>query len=116
MFVLDIVWIRESSLTGVPQGYIKRLLDRIKEKNPQREAAFKKAAQEAVMKVLGSFDKWQFFMGVSTDADAMICLMNFREDGLTPFMLFWKDGLIEEKVVSCCLTHVSGWSWILRTY
>ena len=80
------------------KGYIKRLLDRIKENNPQREAAFKKAAQEAVMKILGSFDKWQFFMGTSTDAEAMICLMNFRDDGITPYMLFWKEGLLEEKV------------------
>lgn len=89
-------------ISGLPpfQGYIKRLLDRIKENNPQREAAFKKAAQEAVMKILGSFDKWQFFMGTSTDAEAMICLMNFRDDGITPYMLFWKEGLLEEKVVS----------------
>lgn len=30
----------------------------------------------------------------------MIALMNFREDGITPYMLFFKDGIIEEKVVS----------------
>ena len=98
IILLLIVLLHDAS--AFPQGYIKRLLDRIKENNPQREAAFKKAAQEAVMKVLGSFDKWQFFMGTSTDADAMICLLNFREDGITPYMLFWKDGLVEEKVVS----------------
>ena len=26
--------------------------------------------------------------------------MNFREDGITPYMLFFKDGLVEEKCVS----------------
>lgn len=30
----------------------------------------------------------------------MVVFMNFREDGLTPYMLFFKDGLLEEKVVS----------------
>ena len=30
----------------------------------------------------------------------MVALLNFREDGLTPYMLFFRDGLVEEKVVS----------------
>ena len=30
----------------------------------------------------------------------MVALLNFHEDGLTPYMLFFQDGLIEEKVVS----------------
>ena len=29
----------------------------------------------------------------------MLIFMNFREDGLTPFMRFFKDGVVEEKVV-----------------
>ena len=33
----------------------------------------------------------------------MVALMNFREDGVTPYMLFFKDGLVEEKVVSTCI-------------
>jgi hypothetical protein len=28
----------------------------------------------------------------------MVVLMGFREDGLTPYMLFFKDGLEEEKL------------------
>ena len=32
--------------------------------------------------------------------NGMVVLMDFREDGVTPYMLFWKDGLQEEKVVS----------------
>ena len=30
----------------------------------------------------------------------MIALVNFREDCVTPYMLFFRDGLVEEKVVS----------------
>ena len=33
----------------------------------------------------------------------MVALMNFREDGVTPYMLFFKDGVVEEKVVSACM-------------
>ena len=29
----------------------------------------------------------------------MPIFMNFRADGLTPFMRFFKDGVVEEKVV-----------------
>ncbi len=31
--------------------------------------------------------------------DGMCVLMDFRDDGVTPYMLFFKDGLDEEKVV-----------------
>ena len=31
--------------------------------------------------------------------DGMVILLNYLEDGATPFMLFFKDGLVEEKVV-----------------
>ncbi len=40
------------------------------------------------------------------DPDGMCVLMDFRDDGTTPYMLFFKDGIIEEKVVcalSACL-------------
>jgi hypothetical protein len=29
------------------------------------------------------------------DPDGMVVLMNYREDGITPYMIFWKDGLRE---------------------
>ena len=32
--------------------------------------------------------------------DGMVALLDYREDGITPFMLFFKDGLEIEKFVS----------------
>lgn len=32
--------------------------------------------------------------------DGMVALLDYREDGITPFMLFMKDGLLAEKCVS----------------
>ena len=51
----------------------------------------------AVQKIVDSFDQWQFFLGESQDATAMVVLMDWKDDK-TPYMLFFKDGLIEEKM------------------
>lgn len=42
----------------------------------------------------------QFFTGESMNPDGSIGLLDFREDGVTPYMLFFKDGLEIEKCVS----------------
>ena len=51
--------------------------------------------------LLGSFStgKVLFSSGESQNPEGMCALMDFREDGVTPYMLFFKDGLDEEKVV-----------------
>lgn len=53
----------------------------------------------------------QFFTGESMNPEGSIGLLDFREDGVTPYMLFFKDGLETEKCVSvCCVCakHVTG--------
>lgn len=42
----------------------------------------------------------QFFTGQSMSTEGMVGMLNYREDGLTPYILFFKDGLISEKCVS----------------
>jgi len=64
------------------------------------------------------FPKWEFYIGESMDVDGMyvflplfyyqlltlalpqnrVVLLNYRDDGETPYMVFWKHGLKEEKV------------------
>ena len=78
---------------------MKKIIDDLKESNPERVAEFKDGAQKEVKKILDTFGDWEFFTGESNTEDAMVALMNYREDGITPYMLFWKDGLVEEKVV-----------------
>ncbi|CAH1261876.1 TPT1 [Branchiostoma lanceolatum] len=36
--------------------------------------------------------------GESKNKEGMVALLNYREDGTTPYMLFFKDGLEEEEV------------------
>lgn len=45
-------------------------------------------------------------MGESSNPDGMIVLVKY--DGETPYLYFFKDGLIEEKVVSYPKMHYCG--------
>ncbi|XP_078612385.1 translationally-controlled tumor protein homolog [Branchiostoma floridae x Branchiostoma japonicum] len=79
------------------KAYSKRVLDHLTKNNPERVDAFKAASGPALKKIMGNFKNWQFFTGEKMDEDGMVALMDFREDGVTPYMLFFKDGLLEEK-------------------
>ena len=78
---------------------MKKILKHLEKEKPDRVDAFKKGASDAVKTILASFDDWQFFMGESMNPDGAVALMGFRSDGITPYMLFFRDGLLEEKVV-----------------
>ncbi len=41
---------------------------------------------------------YQFYLGSSQDENAAIMLLNYREDGVTPYITVWKHGLTEMKV------------------
>ncbi|BGP53317.1 hypothetical protein JCM8202v2_000876 [Rhodotorula sphaerocarpa] len=80
------------------KGYMKNIKSKLQESNPDRVPAFEKGAAAFAKKVLGSINDWQFFTGESMDPDGMVVLMNYREDGVTPYMVFWKDGVKEIKL------------------
>ncbi|KAI1335727.1 translationally-controlled tumor protein [Xylariaceae sp. FL0016] len=52
----------------------------------------------ACKEIVKTFKDWEFFTGESMDVDGMIVMMNYREDGVTPYMRFWKHGLESMKV------------------
>ncbi|PAA66860.1 hypothetical protein BOX15_Mlig024683g1 [Macrostomum lignano] len=88
------------------KGYLKRIEKKLEENNPDRVEAFKTGAQKFVKeRVLANFSNWQFFTGEKMDPDAMVVLMDYREDGMTPYFVLFKDGLIEEK---CCSAYSTG--------
>ncbi|KAI8492860.1 tRNA 2'-phosphotransferase [Branchiostoma belcheri] len=63
----------------------------------KRVAAFVASAQLAVKQILLSFAYYQFFRGeTDVDREGMVALLDYREDGVTPYMVFFKDGLKEE--------------------
>lgn len=75
---------------------------------------FEKGAQTYVKKVLGNFKDYEFvsiclstdiilmrylqYTGENMNAAGMVVLLNYREDGITPYLCFWKHGLKEIKL------------------
>ncbi|GAP86450.1 putative translationally-controlled tumor protein [Rosellinia necatrix] len=82
------------------KGYMKKVLAHLKAKGaPESEIdTFKKGAAAFSKKVLGSFKDWEFYTGESMDVDGMVVLLNYRADGITPYVAVWKHGLEQMKV------------------
>jgi hypothetical protein len=64
---------------------------------PERLDAFKKGMSGFAKEILAKFDDWTFYIGEKMDPEGMVVLMNYREDQVTPYFIFFKDGLEEEK-------------------
>ena len=88
---------KKSYLTYL-KGYMKAVKTHLGEKNPERVAIFEKNASAFAKKVVANFKDYEFYTGESMNPDGMIALLNYREDGVTPFFTFWKDGLIQQKL------------------
>jgi len=94
---------KKSYMTYI-KGYMKSVSSHLEKTNPDRVAAFQKAAQPFVKKVLADFNEYQFFTGESMDIDGMIVLCIWRNE--VPVMIYFKDGFEEMKVVS--VSHPSN--------
>jgi hypothetical protein len=75
------------------KGYMKKVKAYLDDKHPDQADAFVSGAQAYVKKLIANFSNYQFFTGESMDPDGMIVLMDYREDGTTPYLIFWKHGL-----------------------
>ncbi|CAI7630979.1 unnamed protein product [Penicillium glandicola] len=64
----------------------------------QVEDEWKAKAAGAMKKILANWDNYDVLMGQSTDGEAMHVLIDFREDGVTPYATVWADGLKAIKV------------------
>jgi len=80
--------------------YMKKVKEALKAKGADDETitTFEKGAQAYAKKIVGGFKDYDFYIGESMDPDGMVILMNYREDGTTPFVTVWKHGLTEMKV------------------
>jgi len=79
--------------------YLKGYMKAVKGKLPEdRVAEFEKEAQVFAKKIVTNFKDYEFFVGESMDPEGMVALLNYREDGVTPYLTFWKDGVKEVKL------------------
>lgn len=82
------------------EKYIKRLYEikgKLEEQRPERVKPFMTGAAEQIKHILANFKNYQFFIGENMNPDGMVALLDYREDGVTPYMIFFKDGLEMEK-------------------
>ncbi|KAE8355964.1 Mss4-like protein [Aspergillus coremiiformis] len=82
------------------KNYMKKVLGKLQETGASEAtiSEFKSGAPAAVKKILGNYDNYDVLMGQSMDGDAMHILIDFRDDGVTPYATLWKHGLEEMKV------------------
>jgi Translationally controlled tumour protein len=59
---------------------------------------FQSGAAAALKKLSANVADYDVYMGESMNNEGMYILVNFREDGVTPFATIWKHGLEEMKV------------------
>ncbi|XP_026233055.1 translationally-controlled tumor protein homolog [Anabas testudineus] len=79
------------------KDYMKAIKAKLEESNPERVDPFTTGVTAVVKKIVANIKNYQFFTGESMNPEGMVGLLDYREDGITPFMLFFKDGLLVEK-------------------
>jgi len=82
------------------KGYMKKVKGLLAEKGASEAEVkdFETKAGAYAKKIIAGFKDYEFLIGESMDPDAMVILLNYREDGVTPFVSVWKHGLTEMKV------------------
>ncbi|KAG0242810.1 hypothetical protein BGW41_003486 [Actinomortierella wolfii] len=81
------------------KGYLKAVKKHLQDTKGEEEAAkFEKEITPVVKNILANFKDYDCYTGESMNVDGMIALLNYREDGVTPFFTFFKAGLKELKV------------------
>ncbi|KAI9673770.1 MAG: hypothetical protein M1829_004007 [Trizodia sp. TS-e1964] len=90
---------KKSYLTYL-KGYMKRIKGKLAEKGSSEEEIkeFETGASNYAKKIVANFKDYEFYIGESMLPDGMVLLLNYREDGVTPFFTIWKHGLIAQKV------------------
>ncbi|XP_045143092.1 translationally-controlled tumor protein-like [Echinops telfairi] len=79
------------------KDYMKSIKGKLEERKPERVQPFMTGAAEQIKHILANFKKYQFFLGENMNPDGMVALLDYREGGGTPYMIFFKDGLEMEK-------------------
>ncbi|XP_055091341.1 translationally-controlled tumor protein-like [Symphalangus syndactylus] len=79
------------------KDYMKSIKGNLEEQRPERVKPFMTGAAEQIKHILANFKNYQFFIDENMNPDGMVALLDYQEDGVTPHMIFFKDGLEMEK-------------------
>lgn len=85
-----------------PFCFSLRLNEHYKKNLPDKVAEFQDKFQKLLKEVkkLLKAEEFQFFQTISASGEGMFALLGYEEDGMTPYMIFYKLGLQEEKQVN----------------
>ncbi|GJJ07567.1 hypothetical protein Clacol_001770 [Clathrus columnatus] len=97
-FRLQATTFDKKSYLGHLKLYMKGIKTKLETSNPSRVEAFEKGAQAYAKKVVANLKDFEFYTGEGMNPDGMVALLNYREDGITPYFTFWKDGVKEIKL------------------
>ncbi|KAF8974521.1 translationally-controlled tumor protein [Flammula alnicola] len=82
---------KKSYLTYL-KGYMKAVKEKLAETDPDAVQEFEKGAAAYAKKIIANFKDFEFYISESMNPDGMVGLLNYREDGVTPYFTFWKHG------------------------
>uniref|UniRef100_A0A673VH44 Translationally-controlled tumor protein n=1 Tax=Suricata suricatta TaxID=37032 RepID=A0A673VH44_SURSU len=95
--------LQENSCTKeVYEKYIKdymKLGCKLEEHRPEREKPFMTRAAEQIKHVPANLKNYQFFIDESMNPDVIIALQDYREYGVTSFMIFFQESLEMKKML-----------------
>ncbi|KAE8333385.1 Mss4-like protein, partial [Aspergillus sergii] len=74
-------------------GYEAAIKEHLSTTNPDRVPVFGKALSEYVNNIIHDWRNFQYFVGPSLKPDGLVAILRYREDDVTPYLIFWKDGL-----------------------
>ncbi|XP_049714243.1 translationally-controlled tumor protein-like [Elephas maximus indicus] len=79
------------------KDYMKSVKGELEEQRAERVKPFMTGAAGQIKHILANLKNYRFFIGENTNPDGMVALLDYREDGVTPYMIFLKDGLEMDK-------------------
>lgn len=68
------------------------------EEEVKKSLEFRSVAPAALKRLKKNASNFDVFMGASTNPEGMFVLVDYREDGITPYATYWKHGLEAVKV------------------
>ncbi|XP_061923457.1 translationally-controlled tumor protein homolog isoform X2 [Entelurus aequoreus] len=87
----------KKSYMGYIKEYMKKIRANLEKTNPERLEKFMADSNSEIKKLIPEIKNLQFFTGESMNPDGMVVILDYREDQVTPFLRFFRDGLVEEK-------------------
>ncbi|GJJ69285.1 hypothetical protein EMPS_01631 [Entomortierella parvispora] len=84
--------------TSYVKGYLKKLKETLKITDAEEVKKFEAEMKEEVMKIIKNFGDYEFYIGEGMDPEATIMLLNYREDGVTPYFTVFKRAVKTTKV------------------